>query len=275
MDPRGLQPSGGSQKSRGEARDFRYNVNPVKAIRLAPSILNADYGCLKDEIQRAEAGGADQIHVDIMDAHFVPNLSMGPAVVESVRKLTQLPLDLHLMVMAPEKLIKPFADAGADSITFHAEAVAQDYALKLKERGYAMQLVCKDFYDRQRLNDTIDRIRNKGKKVAVAINPDTDAEVVEFIDRVDMVLAMTVWPGFGGQKFIESVVPKVARLRKMSATVDIEVDGGVDLTNVEKAAAAGANVLVAGTSVFHSPDVPGTVRVLREKAERAYGIRKD
>jgi ribulose-phosphate 3-epimerase len=244
----------------------------MKSIRLAPSILNADYGCLKDELQKAEAGGADQIHVDIMDAHFVPNLSMGPAVVESVRKATKLPLDLHLMVLQPEKLVKSFADAGADSFTFHAEAVAHDYALKLKERGYAMQLVCKDFYDRGRLEKTIEEIRNRGKKVAVALNPETDAEVIEFLDRVDMVLAMTVWPGFGGQKFIDSVLPKVARLRKLSPTVDIEVDGGVDLSNIERAAAAGANVFVAGTSVFHAPDPVAALKEMRLKAERAYGV---
>jgi len=244
----------------------------MKAIRLAPSILNADYSRLKDEIQKAEAGGADQIHIDIMDAHFVPNLSMGPAIVESVRKITTLPLDLHLMVMQPEKLVKSFADAGADSITFHAEAVAQDYARKMKERGYAMQLVCKDFYDRGRLEKTIEEIRGRGKKVAVALNPETDAEVIEFIDRVDMILAMTVWPGFGGQKFIESVLPKVSRLRKLSPTVDIEVDGGVDLSNIEKAAAAGANVFVAGTSVFHAPNPVAALKEMRQKAGRAYGI---
>jgi ribulose-phosphate 3-epimerase len=244
----------------------------MKAIRLAPSILNADYSCLKDEIQRAEAGGADQIHIDIMDAHFVPNLSMGPAVVESIRKVTKLPLDLHLMVMQPERLVKPFADAGADSITFHAEAVAQDYARRQKERGFVMQLVCKDFYDRGRLERTIEEIRNRGKKVAVALNPDTEPEVIEFIDRVDMVLAMTVWPGFGGQKFMESVLPKISRLRKLSATIDIEVDGGVDLGNIDKAAAAGANVFVAGTSVFHAPDPVAALKEMRQKAERAYGV---
>jgi ribulose-phosphate 3-epimerase len=241
-------------------------------IRLAPSILNADYGRLKDEIQKAEAGGADMIHVDIMDAHFVPNLSMGPPLVESIRKVTKLPLDLHLMIMAPERFVDPFASAGADSITFHAEAVAQDFARKYKERGWAMQLVCKDFYDRKRLDQTIEAIRKRGKKVAVALNPDTEAEVVEFIDRVDMILAMTVWPGFGGQKLIEPVLPKVSKLRKLAPELDIEVDGGVDLGNVEKAAAAGANVIVAGTSVFHAPDPAAALREMKQKAGKAYGV---
>jgi ribulose-phosphate 3-epimerase len=244
----------------------------VNRIRLAPSILNADYARLKDEIQKAEAGGADMIHVDVMDAHFVPNLSIGPALVESVRKITRLPLDLHLMIMEPEHFIRPFADAGADSITFHAEALAVEAARKRREKGWGMQLICKDFYDRARLDRTIEGIRDAGKKVAVGINPETDVEVLEFLDRVDMVLAMTVWPGFGGQKFMDPVLPKIQKLRKRAPHLDIEVDGGVDLGNVERAARAGANVLVAGTSVFHAPDPAAALRAMREKAEGAYGL---
>ena len=243
-----------------------------KAIRLAPSILNADYARLKDEIQKAEAGGADMIHVDIMDAHFVPNLSMGPALVESIRKVTNLTLDLHLMVMEPEKFVQPFAAAGADSITFHAEAVANDDARKRRDKGWGMQLICKAFYNADRLNRTIDSIRAAGKKVAVGINPETDAEVLEFLDRVDMVLAMTVWPGFGGQKFMDPVMPKLDKIRKKAPHVDIEVDGGVDLSNIDRAAKAGANVFVAGTSVFHAPDPAAALRAMRSKAESAYGV---
>jgi ribulose-phosphate 3-epimerase len=210
-----------------------------------------------------------------MDGHFVPNLTMGPPVVEKIRAVTKLPLDCHLMVMEPEKFVEPFADAGADSITFHAEAVAQDYARKYKERGWAMQLVCKEFYDRRRLDAVIGAIRGRGKRVGVAINPDTDAEVVEFVDRVDLVLAMTVWPGFGGQKFIETVVPKIGKLRKMSGSVDIQVDGGVNAETVAKAASAGANVFVAGTAVFRSADPVTAVQQLRGIAEKANGLRKD
>lgn len=244
----------------------------MRPIKLAPSILNADYGCLREEIRKAEAGGADMIHVDVMDAHFVPNLSMGPAVVESLRRVTKLPIDVHLMVREPEKFVDPFASAGADSITFHAEAVAQDYALVHRGRGWAVQLVCRDFYDRKRLERTLEAIRARGKRVAVALNPGTDAEAVDFLDRVDMVLAMTVWPGFGGQKFIESVLSKVSKLRRRAPEADIQVDGGVDLETAGPAVAAGANVLVAGTAVFHAPDPAAALRAMRQKAEQVRGV---
>jgi ribulose-phosphate 3-epimerase len=247
----------------------------VKPIRIAPSLLAADFSRLRDEIQKVEAAGADLLHLDVMDGHFVPNLTIGPVVVEWVRKVTTLPLDCHLMIMDPERYVPAFADAGADSITFHAEAVAMDYARKWKSLagpgvqaagGYAMTLVCKQLYDTRR----VDAIRAKGKRAAVAINPETDAEsVFELLPRVDMVLAMTVWPGFGGQKFIEAVVPRVRKLRARSADVDIEVDGGLDPETVKKAAAAGANVIVAGTATFRAADVPGVVRALRENAEKA------
>jgi len=244
----------------------------MSTVRIGPSLLAADFGRLGEEIRRAEEGGADLLHLDVMDGHFVPNLTFGPVVVEAVRKLTKLPLDCHLMIMEPDRYAVDFALAGADSITFHAEAVAQDYARKYKERGWAMQLVCKDFYDRARLDRTIESIRGKGKRVGVAINPETDAEVIEFVDRVDMVLVMTVWPGFGGQKFMDQTVPKIRKVRQKSSTVDVEVDGGLDPQTVKRAAEAGANVIVAGTSVFRAADVAGAIRQLRENAN---GLRKD
>ncbi|MBI2931169.1 MAG: ribulose-phosphate 3-epimerase [Planctomycetes bacterium] len=239
-------------------------------IRIAPSLLAADFSRLKDEIQKVEAAGADLLHLDVMDGHFVPNLTIGPVVVEWVRKVTRLPLDCHLMILHPEEYVGAFADAGADIVTFHAEAVAQDYALKRKDQGYAMTLVCKQLYDFPRVDRIVNTLRGKGKRVGLAVNPDTDAEVAaELLPKVDMVLAMTVWPGFGGQKFIESVVPKVGRLRAMSPTLDIEVDGGLNADTVKRAAGAGANVIVAGTATFRSDDVNGVIRTLRENAEAA------
>jgi ribulose-phosphate 3-epimerase len=242
----------------------------MPTVKIAPSLLAADFSRLKDEIQKVEAGGADMLHLDVMDGHFVPNLTIGPVVVEWVRKVTKLPLDCHLMIMQPEKFVEDFAAAGADSVTFHAEAVAQSYAVKWKERGFAMSLVCKQLFEEKRAQETIEKLRAKGKRVGVAINPDTDAEAVaELVPKVDMVLAMTVWPGFGGQKFIETVMPKVAKLRAMSATLDIEVDGGLNPDTVKQAAGAGANVIVAGTATFRSNDVPGVIRQLRENAVAA------
>ena len=239
-------------------------MNPV---RIAPSLLAADFSRLKDEIQRVEAGGADWLHLDVMDGHFVPNLTIGPPVIEAVRKVTTLPLDCHLMIMEPEKYLGIFADAGADGLTFHAEAVAMDYARKWKERGWAMTLPCKALFDARRVGACLEAIRGKGKRAAVAINPDTEAEcVAELLPQVDMVLAMTVWPGFGGQKFIESVVPKVAKLRKLAPAIDLEVDGGLNPETARVAGAAGANVIVAGTATFRAPDAGRMIAELRRSA---------
>lgn len=241
-------------------------------IKIAPSLLAADFARLGDEIQKVEAGGADLLHLDVMDGHFVPNLTVGPLIVEWIRKVTSLPLDCHLMIMEPEKYVDAFADAGADSITFHAEAVAREAARRRKEHGYVMQLICQDFYERSRLDETIDRIRAKGKRVGIAVNPDTEAEcIVDILPRIDRVLTMTVWPGFGGQKFIERVLPKVRKLRAMAPMMDIQVDGGVNLETVGPLAEAGANVMVAGTATFRSTDVSKAIRGLRTTAEKARG----
>jgi ribulose-phosphate 3-epimerase len=243
-------------------------------IKIAPSLLAADFARLKDEIQKVEAGGADLLHLDVMDGHFVPNLTIGPVVVEWVRKVTKLPLDCHLMVMEPEKHVEAFAQAGADSVTFHAEAVAQDYARVWKGRGWAMTMPCKTFFVDRRVEQAVNILRKHGKRVGLAVNPDTEIEAAaELLPKVDMVLAMTVWPGFGGQAFIDSVVPKVEKLRRMAETLDIEVDGGLNPETVKRAAAAGANVIVAGTATFRSEDVPGAIRALRENAEGALRAR--
>ncbi len=244
----------------------------MKKIRIAPSLLAADFSSLGEEIRRVEDGGADVLHLDVMDGHFVPNITIGPVVIEWVRKVTQLPLDCHLMIMEPDRYAKDFVEAGADNITFHAEAVGLDSARTWKERGYALTPGKGEIFNRERLLKTIEEIRSRGKTVGVALNPDTPGGVIDFLDDVDLVLAMTVWPGFGGQKFIESVVPKVAQLRQRSGTVDLQVDGGLNLQTVGDAAGAGANVIVAGTATFRSDDIPGTIKGLRSQAENASGL---
>jgi ribulose-phosphate 3-epimerase len=216
-------------------------------IRIAPSILASDFGRLAAEVQAVERAGADWIHVDVMDGHFVPNLTIGPAVLRAVRRATALPLDVHLMIEAPERSLADFASAGADRIGVHVETCPH-------------------------LHRTVQQIRGLGKKACVVLNPATPAEaVLPLLADVDQVLVMSVNPGFGGQAFIESVLPKLAQLRRWiderELAVELEVDGGITPDTIERAAHAGANVFVAGTAVFGEPDYRAAIADLRKRAE--------
>ncbi len=222
-------------------------------IRVAPSLLSADFGRLADEVRAAEAGGADLLHVDVMDGRFVPNITVGPLAVEAVRKVTRLPIDAHLMIVEPERYVEDFARAGADLISVHAEVSPH-------------------------LHRTLQAIRAAGAKPAVALNPSTSLAAVEWVlGDCEMVLVMTVNPGFGGQRYIEACTEKVRRLRILADArrqpLDIEVDGGVNPETAGPVAAAGANVLVAGTAVFGTRDYGEAIRALREGARRGRGER--
>jgi ribulose-phosphate 3-epimerase len=218
-------------------------------IRVAPSILSADFGRLAEEVRAVEAAGADVIHVDVMDGRFVPNITVGPLVVEAVRKVTKLPLDAHLMIVEPERYVEAFAKAGADLVSVHAEVSPH-------------------------LHRTLQAIRAAGARPAVALDPSTGLEAVEYVlGDCEMVLLMTVNPGFGGQRYIEAVTEKIRRLRSLAdargQALDIEVDGGVKPDTAARVAAAGANVLVAGTAVFGQQDYGAAIRAIRESAEAA------
>jgi ribulose-phosphate 3-epimerase len=218
-------------------------------IRVAPSILSADFGRLAEEVRAVEAAGADVIHVDVMDGRFVPNITVGPLVVEAVRKVTKLPLDAHLMIVEPERYVEAFAKAGADLVSVHAEVSPH-------------------------LHRTLQAIRAAGARPAVALDPSTGLEAVEYVlGDCEMVLLMTVNPGFGGQRYIEAVTEKIRRLRSLAdargQALDIEVDGGVKPDTAAQVAAAGANVLVAGTAVFGQQDYGAAIRAIRESAEAA------
>ncbi len=218
-------------------------------IRVAPSLLSADFGRLAEEVRAAEAAGADLMHVDVMDGRFVPNITVGPLVVEAVRAATRLPVDAHLMIVEPERYVEAFARAGADIVSVHAEVSPH-------------------------LHRTLQAIRAAGAKPAVALNPSTPLSCLEHVlGDCEMVLIMTVNPGFGGQTYIEACTEKVRRLREMAQArgqaLDIEVDGGIKPDTVGPVAAAGANVLVAGTAVFGAKDYAQAIRAIREAARAA------
>lgn len=215
--------------------------------KISPSILSADFACLGNECRRVFSGGADLIHVDVMDGCFVPNITIGAPVIRSIKPYSDIPLDVHLMIDRPERYIDEFIDSGADIITVHAEAT-------------------------DKLDWIIDRIHAKGVKASVSIKPNTSANVLyPYLEKLDMVLVMTVEPGFGGQKLIEHTIPKISELRNkymsMGLETDIEVDGGITPQNISRLSKAGANVFVAGSAVFKAESVSDAISKLRAGAE--------
>lgn len=211
-------------------------------IKISPSILASDYANLEKELEKCKNAGADLIHIDVMDGHFVPNISIGIPVVAAIKKVCDIPFDVHLMISDPLRYAEDFAKAGADLICFHAESDSD-------------------------IDQTIDKILSLGKKAAIAVKPGTDIDVVmPYLDKLSMVLVMTVEPGFGGQSFMESTMPKIEKIRAVNKDIDIEVDGGINPQTVKIAAKAGANVFVAGSAVFNSPDPLQAINELKSNA---------
>ena len=206
----------------------------MKKILISPSILAGDFSQLGKDIQKLEDAGADMIHVDVMDGHFVPNITIGPPVIKSLRKYTDLPFDVHLMISPVHKYIEDFSKAGSDIITIHPEAT-------------------------ENIKDSINLIKNLGKKVGLSLNPDTPINIIEeYLDQINLVLVMTVYPGFGGQKFISKILDKIKNLKTIKDEnrfqFDIEVDGGINFENNKLAIEAGADILVSGTTIFKNND---------------------
>jgi len=219
----------------------------MKKIQISPSILSADFSQLGKEIKKLEDGGADLIHVDVMDGHFVPNLTIGPPVIKALRNYTKLPFDVHLMISPVHKYIKNFAEAGSDIITIHPEAT-------------------------ENLNESISLIKKLNKKVGVSLNPDTDISVIGTeLKNIDLVLIMSVFPGFGGQKFIPETIKKIKDLKEIkdnnNYNFDIEVDGGINFLNSKDVINAGANILVSGTTIFkeNNGDIKKNIEKLKSK----------
>jgi ribulose-phosphate 3-epimerase len=212
-------------------------------VKIAPSILSADFSKLGEEVKAVDQGGADYIHIDVMDGHFVPNITIGPLIVEAIRPVTKLPLDVHLMIENPDQYIEAFAKAGADYITVHVEAC-------------------------RHLHRTIQSIKSFGIKAGVVLNPATPVETIQhIIGDIDMVLLMSVNPGFGGQKFIPEVLPKIRKVKELAeqkgAEIEIEIDGGVNPETAKDCIEAGATVLVAGSAVYNQPDYAQAISMLR------------
>ena len=219
----------------------------MKKIQISPSILSADFSQLGNEIKRLEEGGADMIHVDVMDGHFVPNLTVGPPVIKALRKQCSIKFDVHLMISPVHKYIEAYADAGADIITIHPEAT-------------------------KNLEESISKIKSLNKKVGVSLNPESKLDLItNYLEKIDLVLIMSVNPGFGGQKFMPEVLEKVKQLKeiksKKNMNFDIEIDGGINFDNCRSAIEAGANILVSGTTIFKSNngDIKKNINLLRLK----------
>ena len=217
----------------------------MSSIKIAPSILSADFGQLGSEIKKLEKAGADMIHIDVMDGHFVPNLTVGPPVIKTLRKYTKLPFDVHLMISPVHKYIKDYAEAGADIITIHPEAT-------------------------DNLQESIEHIKKFGKKVGVSLNPNTQIDIIEkLLVEINLVLIMSVHPGFAGQKFIPNVLNKIKELKKIkdkkNLNFDIEVDGGINFDNSKLVVEAGANILVSGSTIFknNKGDIKKNIDILK------------
>ena len=218
----------------------------MKSVMIAPSILSADFSRLGEEIKAVEAAGADVIHIDVMDGHFVPNITIGPLVVKAARQVTDLPLDVHLMITQPDRYLQDFIDAGADWVTVHVEACTH-------------------------LHRTLGYIRSQGKKAGAVLNPATSLSTLEYVlAELDLVMLMSVNPGFGGQSFIESSLEKISRLRAMLDQVNpeagIEVDGGISPATIARVAKAGANIFVAGSAVYGAADYRAVIAEMKQLA---------